>query len=81
VYGIYTGSSATSASIKVDGKTIPAMPQNGNADIAKYLSTDSSGRIQRGTWHEVQIIPNGLTRVEASLQSIVFINPKGGGDL
>ena len=47
-------------------------------DIIDYLSVDGDGRIQRGAWHEVQIVPNGLTRIEAALQSVLFVNPRGG---
>ena len=78
-YGIYTGASATSATIKVDGTTMPGSYASGaEVDIIDYLSVDGDGRIQRGAWHEVQIIPNGLTRIEAALQSVLFVNPRGG---
>lgn len=81
-YGIYTGASATSATIKVDGTTMPGSYASGaEVDIIDYLSVDGDGRIQRGAWHEVQIIPNGLTRIEAALQSVLFVNPRGGRDL
>ncbi|HAN44116.1 MAG TPA: hypothetical protein DCP97_01860 [Ruminococcaceae bacterium] len=80
-YGIYQGSTANSAIIKVDGNIAGSILPDTNFDIAAFLSKDSEGKIQRGTWHTVEIIPNTLTRVEASLQNIVFINPKGGSDL
>lgn len=80
IYGIYEGPRASSARVLVDGREITIAPDT-DIDIANYLSVDDSGKIQRGTWHEVQIIPASLSRVEASLQAFVFINPRGGGNL
>lgn len=79
IFNAYTG--ATNANIFVDDKDIGIVKADENVDIAKYLSTDNDGKIQRGVWHTVQIVPNTLTRIEASIQNIVFINPKGGNDL
>lgn len=82
-YGIFNGYNlvADSAQILVDGVIVANIKPNTNVDIAPYLAKDDRGMIQRGTWHTVEIKPNKLTRVEASLQSIMFINPKGGNSL
>lgn len=77
-YGMYQGSSARSATLRVDGVYV------GNTDkevnIIPYLSKDKGGRIQRGTWHTVEIVPDGLTRVNASLFIQLFTTSRGGGD-
>ncbi len=81
-YGIYTGSRASSATIKVDGVRIPVtVKPYDNIDITGYLSADDNGKIQRGMWHEIEIKPDALTRIEASVQITVYINPKGVQDL
>lgn len=79
-YGIYTGSRASTATISVDGVSIGSY-SGGELDIIQYLSKDDGGRIRRNTWHTVRIAPNGLSRVEAALQQVCFINPRGGKDL
>ena len=81
VYGIYEGATATGVSILVDGTAVPAGSVNPNEmDIVSWLSKDAGGRIQRGAWHDVQIIPNTLTRIEANLFVQTFIQSVGGGD-
>lgn len=81
VYGIYEGSIAASATLKVDGTTIPAgSVQNDEMDIVPYLSKDANGKIIRGIWHEIQIIPNALTRIEANLFVQTFVTSYSGGN-
>ena len=48
--------------------------------MSGYLSTDDNGKIRRGAWHEIQIVPDGLTRIEANLTAQVFVQSVGGGD-
>ena len=79
-YGIYTGARASAATVTVDGVSIGSY-SGGELDIIQYLSKDDGGRIRRNTWHTVRIAPNGLSRVEAALQQVCFINPRGGKDL
>ena len=81
VYGIYEGSRASSVTIKVDGTDVPSnQVNNREIDVSAWLSKDSAGRIRRGTWHEIQIVPNQLTRIEANLTAQVFVQSVGGGD-
>ena len=77
-YGIYEGHSANSAYLKIDSKTIYNYEKEVN--LVPYLSKDNSGKIERGTWHTVEIVPNGLTRINASLFIQLFTNSRGGGD-
>ena len=81
VYGIYEGATATGVSILVDGTAVPTGSINPDEmDIVAWLSKDAGGRIQRGIWHEIQIIPNSLTRIEANLFVQAFVQSVGGGD-
>jgi phage minor structural protein len=80
-HGIYELPTKPSAvTVKVDGKAIPGSSITGNdIDIVPYLAKDSGGRIQRGTWHEVTLTPNGLGRINANIISRLFISSHIGG--
>lgn len=81
VYGIYEGEQAGSLTLRVDGTEIPSEAISGDEmDIVAWLSKDDEGKILRGTWHLVEIIPNSLTRIEANLFVQTFIQSVGGGD-
>lgn len=81
VYGIYEGNTASSVTLKVDGNTVPASAiTSDEMDIVGYLAKDEEGKITRGTWHEIEIVPNGLTRIEANLFVQAFVQSVGGGD-
>lgn len=77
-YGMYEGGSATEAHLKIDGKTVSIYDKE--VDIIPYLKKDGGGRITRGTWHTIEIIPNKLTRINASLFIQLFTTSRGGGD-
>lgn len=79
-FGIYQGTVADNAVIKVDGRTVPAVQPGDDIDIIPYLSVDSAGKIQRNTWHEIEIIPNKMTRIVANIFMQIFTNSRGGGD-
>lgn len=65
--------------IKVDGNVVPHTSISGDRiNLIDYMSKDSSGRITRGR-HEVEILPNGLARIEADLICRVFIQSQLGG--
>ena len=81
VYGIYEGRSASGVTLYVDDAEVPAEAVKAREmDIAPYLAADEDGRITRGAWHEVKIVPTGLTRIEANLFVQTFIQSVGGGD-
>ena len=81
VYGIYEGTRASSVTINVDGTDVPAAEiTSREIDVIGYLSKDTNGKIRRGAWHEIQIVPDGLTRIEANLTAQVFVQSVGGGD-
>lgn len=77
-YGIYESSRADYCTLKIDGVAVNT--QEKEVNIIPYLSKDDSGRIQRGTWHTVEIVPNKLTRINASIFIQLFTNSRGGGD-
>jgi phage minor structural protein len=80
IYGIYQGGTAQSATLRVDGKNAGAVQPNADIDIVNYLSKDGGGKIQRGTWHTVEVVPNALTRVEADIMMQIYVQSHGGGD-
>ncbi len=79
-FGIYQGATADMVTIKVDGKTIPVSQPGQDINIINYLGVDAGGKIQRNTWHTVEIIPNQMTRVVANIFMQIFTNSRGGGD-
>jgi phage minor structural protein len=81
-HGIYELPTKPSAvTVKVDGTTIPGNSIAGNdIDIVPYLAKDSDGRVQRGTWHEVTLTPNGLGRINANIISRLFVSSHIGGN-
>lgn len=81
-YGIYEYQKLpTALTIKIDGNIIPNVDLNGNdIDLVKYLSTDSSGKIKRGCFHTVEITPDNLARITATVIKQIFLQSRGGGD-
>jgi phage minor structural protein len=79
-FGIYQGPAATNAAILVDGAQMPAVTDYTNIDVISKLSKDGGGKVQRGTWHSIQIKPNGPSRIVAALFTQLFTNSRGGGD-
>jgi len=81
VYGIYEGGRASGVTVRVDKTEIPSANLSPyETDVVPYLSKDSGGKIIRGIWHEIEIIPNALTRIEANLFVQTFVRSQGGGD-
>lgn len=81
-YGVYEGAKAGSVVLRVDGNDVPAeaIGENRELDIAPYLGKDSAGKVTRGTFHKVEFVPDGLTRLTANLFFQVFIQSRGAGD-
>ena len=80
-YGIYEGGHASSITVKVDGTTVPAASISGNeVDVIPWMDKDNDGKITRGTWHTIELVPDALTRIEANLFAQCFIQSRGGGD-
>lgn len=79
-FGIYEGQRASKATIKVDGKEIPAQTSYSNIDIVEFLSTDDSGKIRRNAWHTIEILPDNMSRIVGAVFAQTFCNSRGGGD-
>lgn len=79
-FGIYEGQRASRATIRVDGNVLPAQSGYDNIDIVAYLSKDDSGKIQRGTWHTIEVLPETMSRIVGAVFSQTFCNSRGGGD-
>ena len=79
-FGIYEGQRASRATIRVDGNVLPAQSGYDNIDIVAYLSKDDAGKIQRGTWHTIEVLPDTMSRIVGAVFSQTFCNSRGGGD-
>lgn len=80
-YGIYeSNANANRVTIKVDGKTISDQTSTSgkDVDILSYLDGYDVGKVSRG-WHTVEIIPNGLARIRATVVKQIFVQSRGGG--
>lgn len=80
-YGIYEGGTANGVSIYVDENQVPASSLGRyEVDVSPWMAKDEDGKITRGAWHEIRIVPDGLTRIEAQLYAQCFVQSVGGGD-
>ena len=79
-FGIYEGQRASKATIKVDGKEIPAQTSYSNIDIVEFLATDDNGKIRRNAWHTIEILPDNMSRIVGAVFAQTFCNSRGGGD-
>ena len=79
-FGIYEGSRASRATIKVDGNVVPTPERFSDIDIVAYLAKDDRGKITRNAWHTVEILPDTMSRIVGALFAQTFCNSRGGGD-
>lgn len=79
-FGIFEGTKASKATIKVDGKEIPTPASYQNIDIIEYLAQDDSGKIRRNAWHTIEILPDKMSRIVGAVFLQTFCNSRGGGD-
>lgn len=81
-YGVYEGARASAMGLRVDGAAVPAeaIGEGDELDVAPYLRKNADGKVVRGTWHELEFVPDGLTRLTADLFFQVFIQSRGAGD-
>ena len=81
VYGIYEGETASKCTLKVDGNVARQNVTSGtDIDIIPYLSKDQNGKINRGVWHTIEIVPDKMSRIEADLFVKTFITSYSGGN-
>lgn len=81
-YGVYEGARAEALRLRVDGVDVPAeaIGEDDELDVAPYLRKNADGKVVRETWHELEFVPDGLTRLTADLFFQVFIQSRGAGD-
>ncbi len=80
-FGIYQGPTPTEVIVKVDGNEIPGLGlSEESVDILDYLERDAEGKIVRG-WHELEITPNDLGRVNVTLHLQLFVQSRGDATL
>jgi len=80
-YGIFEGPTPTAVTVRVDGNVVPGLGTSAEeVDIIPYLAKDTGGRIQRGTWHTIEIAPNSLGRIVATVLTQIFVQSRGGGN-
>lgn len=80
-FGIYEGPTPTAVTVRVDGNIIGGLGTRvEDINIIPYLSKDQYGKVRRGTWHEIQIAPNNLGRIVASVHEQLFVQSRGGGN-
>jgi len=79
-FGIHQGETAREISIRVDGNLVPIdMAALDNIDIRQFLRTDGGGRILRGAFHRIEIVPDRMTRISAMIFLSIFTNSRRGG--
>ncbi|MGE1052290.1 phage tail spike protein [Bacillus sp. GFa4/2] len=81
-HGIYKLSEKPSkVTIKVDGNSLPMDNTSGdNIDLIPFLSKGEDGKIDRGRWHVVELLPDKLGRINANVISRLFIGSTIGGN-
>lgn len=75
--GIFSGGSSSSAGIYVNGTLKQTMGTSGELDITELL-LGTDGKIARGTWHEIEVVPNNQAYITIDLFVKGFIQSRGG---
>lgn len=80
IYGIHEGDRARNVRLLVDGAVVPLAQGQTEIDVADKLSMEQgSGKIRRGTFHTIQLVPDSMTRISATISVQLFIQSEGGG--
>lgn len=77
--GVFEFGSAQSAQVLVNGAPKAAMGAEYEADITEYL-LNNDGKIPRGVWHSVTIVPDDLAYVTIDLYLQGFVQSRGGSN-
>lgn len=76
--GIFRYGSPTAASIRIGGKEIAKMGKDIEIDLTSGL-LNASGKVPRGSWLRVGVLPNDLAYVKISIYIQGFVQSRGGG--
>lgn len=76
--GIFRYGSPTAASIRIGGKEIATMGRDIEIDLTSGL-LGSGGKIPRGSWLRLGVLPNDLAHIKMSIYIQGFVQSRGGG--
>ena len=79
--GIFQFGSPKTATISVNGKTRGSMGEEKELDITNFLTDERDGKIPRGRWMKLEIIPDDLAYVTIDILVQGFIQSRGGSTL
>ena len=75
--GIFEFGGANGATIWVNGKEKGAMGTDHDVDLTEWLLNDD-GKIDRGRWHKVEVVPDDLAYVTIDIYIQGFVQSRGG---
>ena len=77
VQGIFEFGNPSAAGLYINGVLKANIGNNAEVDITQYLLSDN-GKIARGSWHKVEVLPNALAYVTIDMVVQGFIQSRGG---
>lgn len=75
--GIFEFGGASGATIWVNGQEKGAMGTDHDVDLTEWLLNDD-GKIDRGRWHKVEVVPDDLAYVTIDIYIQGFVQSRGG---
>ena len=75
--GIFEFGGASGATIRVNGHEKGAMGTDHDVDLTEWLLNDD-GKIDRGRWHKVEVVPDALAYVTIDIYIQGFVQSRGG---
>lgn len=75
--GIFEFGGASGATIWVNGEEKGAMGTDHDVDLTEWLLNED-GKIDRGRWHKVEVVPNDLAYVTIDIYIQGFVQSRGG---
>lgn len=75
--GIFEFGGANGATIWVNGQKKGAMGTDHDVDLTEWLLNDD-GKIDRGRWHKVEVVPDDLAYVTIDIYIQGFVQSRGG---
>ena len=78
--GIFRFGSPTGAQVQINGATKASMTNEREVDLTEYLLNDS-GKIPRGSWIRLGVLPNDLAYITIDVYIQGFVQSRGGRNL
>ena len=75
--GIFTFGNPTSAGLYINGVYKAAVQADTEMDITQYL-LNNQGKINRGAWHSIEVLPNDKAYITIDMVVQGFIQSRGG---